>query len=414
MASPHGQLHPIIVRNDGKTLITGERRVRAAAIAEKLGLRIRYHKDGLVQTLEPGYLVCRYAGALTERELATAELHENLKRVDLTWQELAAARALFVKMEQEVNPDVTLAELVEKLPSPATPGKKYSDRSGLSTAVILAENMHRPSVAKAANAKEAMKALTREMEQEFRAELAQRQEGIPLDSRHTLIHGDIHVHMARLPSGSVDCILTDPPYGIDADTAFGDMAELDHEYADSPDVARAIYHRLAFEGFRVAKEKAHAYIFLDMYWWPEVSGLFTAAGWQVWPRPLVWDKRGGMLPHPHHGPRYTYELILFANKGHRTVNGVYPDIIQVPNVKAKQHAAQKPVALYENLLARTMAPGEVVLDPCCGSGTVFPAATRQSVQAIGIEMSAKHYALALSRIKEEKEEEARATTLEDL
>lgn len=398
MCRPWGQLKPIVLRDDGVTLVAGERRLRAAAYAESKGWKIRYGRDGDFQTLDGGFLVARSIGSLSPEELEEAELSENIKRVDLTWQELVAARSRLATLRRVQNPKVSNEEIAKEL-SPS--GVAPSSTRLVNNAELLAANLHRPEVAKAKSAGEGMKVLSRQLEQEFRSELAKRQEGIPLDSRHTLIHGDLLSEMAKLASSSVDCLLTDPPYGINADTAFGDMAELDHEYADSEKDADAIYQVLAYQGYRICKSQAHAYVFLDMDWWEVVASYFRSAGWWVWPRPLIWDKAGGMLPHPHHGPRNTYELILYAIKGKRQTNGVFPDIIRVPNVKTKSHAAQKPVELYSNLLERTVAPGDIVLDPCAGSGTIFPAATRVSAQAIGIEKSEKHYALALSRIKEQ-------------
>lgn len=401
LASAHGQLHPIVLRADRATLVCGERRLRAVAFLEHSGRSVSYRDPttGELTPLPEGCLLAHTIGELSTDELEEAELSENIRRVDLTWQELVEAKARLVRLRKKQNPAVTSKEIAKELSPAAVPTP-----SQVTEAVLLAENLHRPEVSAAPNAKAAMKVLTRELEHEFRAELARRQDGIPLDSRHTLIMGNLHAELPRIASSTVDCIIADPPYGINADTSFGDMAELDHEYCDKPEQADEIYCTLAREGWRIGKDMAHAYIFLDWTWWERVAEVFGAAGWVVWPRPLVWWKRTGMLPHPHHGPRYTYELLLFANKGNRFVNAVYPDVLDIPNVKNKQHAAQKPVDLYTNLLMRSCLPGNVVLDPCCGSGTIFPAASKASCQAIGVEMSAKHHALALSRIREDKGE----------
>ena len=62
------------------------------------------------------------------------------------------------------------------------------------------------------------------------------------------------------------------------------------------------------------------------------------------------------------------------------------------------HGAQKPVALYIDLLKRSVKPGDVVFDPFAGSGTIFPAAHQAKVKAIGIEMNPEYAGLCVQRI----------------
>ncbi len=62
------------------------------------------------------------------------------------------------------------------------------------------------------------------------------------------------------------------------------------------------------------------------------------------------------------------------------------------------HAAQKPVALLRELLSLSFHPGETILDPCCGSGTIFAAAKPLSLRATGIEMDEGSYLLAKERM----------------
>ena len=51
----------------------------------------------------------------------------------------------------------------------------------------------------------------------------------------------------------------------------------------------------------------------------------------------------------------------------------------------KLHAAQKPVDLYAELMKLSFLPGELILDPCAGSGTIFRAAKVAGMRAIGYE-----------------------------
>lgn len=114
---------------------------------------------------------------------------------------------------------------------------------------------------------------------------------------------------------------------------------------------------------------------------------------------MIWSKKNGMLPKPDFGPRLTYEAILFASKGSRKVLKVgAPDVIEFTTEGKNEHGAQKPVALYAELIARSCYPGDTVLDCFAGSGTIFPAANSTRTIATGIEISKTYHDLAQSRM----------------
>jgi DNA modification methylase len=92
-----------------------------------------------------------------------------------------------------------------------------------------------------------------------------------------------------------------------------------------------------------------------------------------------------------------YEPILFCSRGEKKVTSVYIDVISA-NPAAELHAAEKPVSVITDLLRRSCVPGDRVLDPCAGSGTIFPAAKGLSVFATGMESVEKHYNTALIRM----------------
>ncbi|MBM4320358.1 MAG: site-specific DNA-methyltransferase [Deltaproteobacteria bacterium] len=61
---------------------------------------------------------------------------------------------------------------------------------------------------------------------------------------------------------------------------------------------------------------------------------------------------------------------------------------------------QKPLALLERLISITTRPGDLVLDPCCGSGSTLVAAARQGRRAIGMDISGEALTLARQRLSE--------------
>lgn len=71
-----------------------------------------------------------------------------------------------------------------------------------------------------------------------------------------------------------------------------------------------------------------------------------------------------------------------------------------PPPKELQWAAQKSDHLYKHLMALTMFPGEEVLDPCCGAGTVFSGVGLNRWKATGIELNKEAYGLSAAAIQD--------------
>lgn len=388
---PHGLLHPIILRSDERTLVSGERRLRAVTQLAKAGKAITHSGE----PVPLGHIPYLSLSDLSLAELEEAELAENICRVDLSWQErveaitrLAGLRRKQGNSDQEISREV--GDLTNVMTHTVT---KLHDTEA------LAANLHRPAVRAAKTQSEAIRTLRRELEQELMQDLADKYKPAEINSEHRLLQGDCRTLLPTLPAESFDCIIADPPYGIGANQ-FGNQAELDHEYADDPKTAEEIYRCIIAEGARITKKQAHLYLFCDLEWFFTLKDMLSEEGtWVPWPRPLIWYKgTAGLLPRPHHGPRYSYEVILFASKGDRETLAVFLDVLDYPSVRNRVHAAQKPVALYEDLIRRTCRPGDFVLDPTCGSGTIFPAATATRVRATGIESNRNAHAYAQQRM----------------
>ncbi len=394
-----GLLHPPVVRYDAYTdtfrLVAGERRCRAIQLIAQQDVVI-FCDD---KPCAPGYIPVTMLGDLDELALREAELEENTIRADLSWTERGRALAELdaLRREQAVRSGAphNLRILAAEVHGREVEGGQIT---AISEALIVAKHLDDPEIAAAKTQKDAMKILTKRAEAQKRETLA-----TMFDMNktvHTAQHGDAFELMKELPAGRFDCILTDPPYGVNADS-FGGQAATEHEYKDDEELGFRCARLLAREGFRVTKPKAHIYMFFDIKFFYAFEREFTFAGWNVWPSPLIWAKSNGMLPRPEHGPRRTYECILFASKGDRKILKVANDVLAYPNVAEKDHGAQKPVELFADLLSRSCYPGEQVLDPFMGSGTIFPAASKERLIATGCEKVQAHYNLAVTRLEPE-------------
>jgi site-specific DNA-methyltransferase (adenine-specific) len=73
---------------------------------------------------------------------------------------------------------------------------------------------------------------------------------------------------------------------------------------------------------------------------------------------------------------------------------------------SRLHPTQKPVKLMEALIALTTAPGQLVLDPFCGSGTTLVAAKRLGRRYIGFEINRGFASMARQRLSAEVQQPA--------
>lgn len=384
---PHGQLHAIVLRNDEKTLVCGERRLRA----------MQFVKTSVVHCGEPmpqGYIAYTTLGKLSPEELHEAELEENVQREDLTWQERVKAIAALHAFRQTKDPLHTAKQTATEVYGENVSGRK---RNEVQQAIELAAFLEDPLVANAPDEKTARKAIKSELQN--RRRIAALEEFTSEERFHTLINGSCYdlidpTKTSRIYNECFDVILTDPPYGKDMhkkETFDADQ----HEYDDSDSAFQEVLDKLPALAYSVGKENAHLYCFCDITRFGELFVAFELAGWTVWPRPLIWDKGTvGSYGNIEYGFRACYDAILFARKGDKKVTAGFRDVINIQQQTNLKHPAGKPVELYTELLKRSAMPGDKVADFFCGSGPIFHAATALHCQAYGWENHPKYYAMA--------------------
>jgi ParB/RepB/Spo0J family partition protein len=399
-----GLLHPPVFRkiNDVYQLVVGERRLRAVKLIDNI-----FRCDGA--EIPKGSIPITLLDEMPELKRREAELHENVMRVDLSWQEKAQAEADLHKLRLEQNPKQTLEQTGQELNAvQGTTLPVSTARDNIWRSTVIADNLHKPEVANARSVHEAMKVVYADMEANFTAMLAKKIKKGPED--HTLLVGDMREHMKGL--SGFDCIIADPPYGVDAQD-YGN-AGASHEYEDTKEYGLAIAKWICAAGYIATNLQAHLYIFCDFDHFAIIRDQYLG-GWLCQRTPIIWYKGSvGHNPIPAIGFRRSYECILFAYKGNKPCKGLTDDVIQIRPDFDQTHAASKPVELYQKLLARTCVIGDRVLDPCCGSGTIFPAAAGLSLKATGIELDERFANLARARMNAKVQSSAPGSDSTDL
>jgi site-specific DNA-methyltransferase (adenine-specific) len=205
--------------------------------------------------------------------------------------------------------------------------------------------------------------------------------------------------LAAMPAGSVDLVITDPPYeSLEKHRAIGTTTRLKQSKSSSNPWFRVFPNQRFGELFaqihRVLARNAHFYLFTD----PETAfiakPLAEAAGFKFW-KPLIWDKQSiGMGYHY----RSRYEMILFFEKGKRRLHDLgTADILAAPRVR-NGYPAEKPPRLSEVLIEQSTDPGALVVDPFMGSASVGVAALNVGRRFAGNDIADESLALARSRL----------------
>lgn len=409
-----GLLHPIVLRSlpDGQLeLVAGERRLRAIDDLSQLGGTYTHEGQGI----PPGSIPYVNLGELDELAAEEAQLDENLRRVNLPWQEHAEAVARLERLRRKQSENShaeppTLSSLAAEVHQAKRgsfgDGATAYGRDQIRKELVVAQFLDRPTVRAAKSVDEAFKVVKREEELARAAELG-RSVGTSFSSAdHTLILGDAREVLTSL-AGGYSVLLTDPPYGMGADY-FGDSGGRNmsgaqiHLYGDDESVINEIVLPVLELATSKCADQAHAYIFCDIDGFHQLRAFFSSIGWTPFRTPLVWIKPDGRIPWPDRGPRRTYELLLYAVRGGKPVRKVASDTMPfAPDVNLNM-AAQKPIGLYAELLGRSCLPGDSVLDPFCGTGPIFPAAHSLKVRATAIEVNPTTYGIAAGRLKDLK------------
>jgi site-specific DNA-methyltransferase (adenine-specific) len=229
----------------------------------------------------------------------------------------------------------------------------------------------------------------------------------------TLINADCLEAMRDIPDGSVDMVLTDPPYGTtsckwDSVIPFAPMWE-QLKRITKPNGAIVL---TASQPFTSALIMSNVKMFKYCWvWHKRTSANVGAARFQ----PLKTHEDIVVF-----GGKYRPQMVTGKERmrGGKAANGkangslppvyyksdqYYPASVLDFKTERGLHPTQKPVALMEYLIRTYTNEGETVLDFTMGSGTTGVAAKNLGRAFIGIEMDADYFALASKRIADTPE-----------
>ena len=235
-----------------------------------------------------------------------------------------------------------------------------------------------------------------------------------------LIKGECIEQMKLIPSGSIDAIITDPPYGTtackwDSVIPFDAMWEQLNRIV-KPNGAIVLFGSEPFSSaLRMSNIKNYKY---DWIWEKSrPTGFFLAKKQPMkihefihvfYKKQCLYNPIKTKAEESKIDKRKTLNPTISHYLGGIKKNRVkddgmrYPLTIQkFPSISQKgQHPTQKPVELMEYLIKTYTNEGETVLDFTMGSGSTGVAAKNLNRDFIGIELDDKYFEIAENRIND--------------
>jgi len=236
-----------------------------------------------------------------------------------------------------------------------------------------------------------------------------------LSAPWTILSGEALALLRKMPSASVDAVITDPPYSSggkfrgDRTAATGDKYVQSSTATERPDFAGDTRDQRSFaywcalwlsEALRVAKAGAPLAIFTDWRQLPATTDAVQAGGW-IWRGVAPWDKTEASRPMMG-GFRNQSEFVVWGTAG-PTDQAVANEVGVLPGVfrhrvdqEDKFHQTGKPTLLMMDVV-KICRPGGLILDPFAGSATTIVAALKTGRRGIGFERSEEYLEIARQR-----------------
>ena len=421
-----GVITPIIVTKDEPpVLVAGERRLRASL---ELGL---------------ASIPVRFIDELDPIELKIIELEENVKRKDLSWQEIVVGveeiHLLYCSKSEGWTQERTAQSIGLSPPT-------------ISVALRVAKDIDDEHVRKCGTYREAYNLLQR---RDARAAAAKMDEllakGEPgpkapeagatpleqyidgleevekkssgslveppkptlrLSSPNKILNEDFSKWWPTYSGPKFNLIHCDFPYGIGLFESNGvrtgpqrsQMGRDEGEsYGDSYETYMGLVLELCAALPSIASSSCHLMFWFSNKWeieqWTRATFAERLPALKFAHYPLIWLKsdNAGVASIPDKQPRHIYEAALFGSLGERPLVRLKSDAYAAQTDKS-MHTSCKPEPMLRHFMEMLVDEHTVMLDPTCGSGTSVRAAQSLGAkQALGLEIDPKMAEMAEKR-----------------
>jgi len=200
------------------------------------------------------------------------------------------------------------------------------------------------------------------------------------DGAIQLYCGDCLELLPEMEPGSVDAVVTDPPYGLGVEyISFDDTLENVESLARRwlPEVRRISASVVFTPG--MGRERLYPCPDHTACWLMAAGGYTASWGFGMWQPILCYGK-----------DRY-----IASGRGRR------PDVVRTNGTDhiKPSHPCPKPLHVWTRVVGRFSVEADTILDPFLGSGTTAVACVKLGRKCIGIEIEPKYFEIAVKRVK---------------
>jgi site-specific DNA-methyltransferase (adenine-specific) len=195
--------------------------------------------------------------------------------------------------------------------------------------------------------------------------------------------------LKKIPDNSVDCIITDPPYGINY---------VSNHYKDKNPHKTIINDDRLFipldELWRILKPNGAMFVFFS-HKVPLIDKRVKNT--------IIWVKNNWTAGDLYADFGNQYECIAFMPKeGFKLKSKRYSNIWNFDRLPAHKlkHPTQKPKSIIRRLIECATEEGQIVLDPFMGSGTTAVVAKEMKRNFIGFEIEEDYFKVINERLNQ--------------
>lgn len=384
-----GLINPLIV-TDANELVAGERRLIA------------------VQRLGWDLVTVQHAGDADEFTLKAIELEENIKRVDLTWQERAAAISNYHEARVALVEGWTMTDTAAALG--IVPG-------WVSTNIAVAEEIKKGNEAvinapKISTAKGLVYRAAERAKHSEVANLLNTMYDAPGETASSVAAwepikiGDFHEFISLYDGAPFNLLHCDFPYGVNSNQNQQGYAVEEHGgYEDTPDLYFKLLDTFVSNCDRIAADSCHLVFWFSMKYYTETLAMLRRTRFVVDDFPLIWQKDVGLLPDPNRGPRRVYETAFFGRAGDRKIVRAVSNAVTLPRGSDHIHMSVKPVPMLEHFFRMLVDGSTTLFDPTAGGGTALQAALGLGARSVaGLEINPEFAARANTALQRQRAE----------
>ena len=214
--------------------------------------------------------------------------------------------------------------------------------------------------------------------------------------------GDCLEILKTIPSESIDCLVTDPPYKIitGGDSNGKNSVRPKGILKGNRELMKTIpkFSDWLPEMFRVLKDGSQNYVMVNSSNLLKMANEIEKTGFKI-QNFLIWQKNN-CTPSQFYMKNCEYTLFFRKGKskyindigGSKTVHS-FNNIIG-----NKLHPTEKPIDLMEFYIRNSTNENDIVLDPFMGSGTTMVACKNLNRKGIGIEKEQMYFDIATKRL----------------